>query len=313
MGGWGRFVSFCAVSVLLGLGYTFYSGAVEAWLVDALRATGFEGQLDRVFARGSMVTGAAMLVGTVGGGALGHFDLAFPFLLRALLLIIVFGLAWRTMHDLGFARRPLRLSALPGEMRSVGRASMTYGWQRRSVRLLMISWSLFQWGFLSWGFYAWQPYFLGLLGRDAVWVAGVIAALIALSTIAGNTLVEWLAPLLWPTHHAFALGCCHPDGGSHRGRPCRILLAGRGPILVVTTCMGVTVPVKQAYLHQVVPSQQRATVISLDSMIGSGGSVAGQVGLGYLSRAHSIPLGYIVGGLVTVGVLPALGILRAFG
>jgi len=301
---------FCAVSVLLGLGYTFYSGAVEAWLVDALRATGFEGQLDRVFARGSMVTGAAMLVGTVGGGALGHFDLAFPFLLRALLLIIVFGLTWRTMHDLGFTRRALRLRALPAEMRSVGRASMTYGWQRRSVRLLMIV-SFFQWGFLSWGFYAWQPYFLGLLGRDAVWVAGVIAALIALSTIVGNTVVEWLARycgrrttlLLWAA--AIQTGAAIGVG-----------LAGSfwlavALFLVVTTCMGVTVPVKQAYFHQVVPSQQRATVISLDSMIGSGGSVAGQVGLGYLSRAHSIPLGYIVGGLVTVGVLPVLGILRA--
>ena len=77
--------------------------------------------------------------------------------------------------------------------------------------------------------------------------------------------------------------------------------------------MGVTVPVKQAYLHQVVPSQQRATVISLVSMIGSGGSAAGQVGLGYLARAHSIPLGYIVGGWVTVGVLPVLGVLRALG
>jgi MFS family permease len=301
---------FCAVSVFLGLGYTFYSGAVEAWLVDALEATGFEGQLDRVFARGSMVTGTAMLIGTVGGGALGHFNLAFPFLLRALLLIIVFGLAWGTMHDLGFVRRPLSLSALPAEMRSVGRASMTYGWQRRSVRLLMIV-SFFQWGFLSWGFYAWQPYFLGLLGRDAVWVAGVIAALIALSTIAGNTLVEWLARycgrrttlLLWAA--AIQTGAAIGVG-----------LAGSfwlavALFLVVTTCMGVTVPVKQAYLHQVVPSEQRATVISLVSMIGSGGSAAGQLGLGYLARAHSIPLGYIVGGLVTVGVLPVLGVLRA--
>src|SRR5215208_1819569 len=31
------------VSLLLGLGFTFFSGAVEAWLVDALTATGFSG------------------------------------------------------------------------------------------------------------------------------------------------------------------------------------------------------------------------------------------------------------------------------
>ena len=308
----GSLLLFSAVSVFLGLGYTFYSGAMEAWLVDALSATGYKSELDRVFARGSMVTGAAMLIGTVGGGLLGSFDLALPFLFRAGLLVAVFALAFFNMHDLGFEPRAFQLSAFPAETRAVARASVTYGWQKRSVRLLMIV-SFLQWGFLTWGFYAWQPYFLDLLGRNAVWVAGVIAALISLSTMAGNALVEWFARycgrrttlLLWAAgiQTAAAIG---------------VGLAGSfwlavALFLVVTACMGVTGPVKQAYLHQVVPSQQRATAISFDSMIGSGGSVAGQLGLGYLSRAYSIPLGYIIGGLATVGVLPILRMLRHLG
>ena len=71
----GSLLLFCIMSVILGLGFTFYSGAVEAWLVDALNATGYAGQLDQVFARGSIVSGAAMLVGTVSGGLLGSLDL----------------------------------------------------------------------------------------------------------------------------------------------------------------------------------------------------------------------------------------------
>jgi hypothetical protein len=39
------------VSLLLGLGFTFFSGAVEAWLVDALAATGFKGDMESVFGR----------------------------------------------------------------------------------------------------------------------------------------------------------------------------------------------------------------------------------------------------------------------
>ncbi|HSL32026.1 MAG TPA: hypothetical protein VK871_00175, partial [Candidatus Limnocylindrales bacterium] len=35
-------------SILLGLGFTFFSGATEAWLVDALHATGFSGSLEAV-------------------------------------------------------------------------------------------------------------------------------------------------------------------------------------------------------------------------------------------------------------------------
>src|SRR4029079_1012894 len=57
------FWQWAVVSILIGLGFTFFSGAVEAWLVDALSATGFTGELESVFARGQVVTGAAMLTG----------------------------------------------------------------------------------------------------------------------------------------------------------------------------------------------------------------------------------------------------------
>ncbi len=43
--------AFAAVSLVMGLGFTFYSGALEPWLVDALHSVGMEGDLDRVFAR----------------------------------------------------------------------------------------------------------------------------------------------------------------------------------------------------------------------------------------------------------------------
>jgi len=49
--------------VFLGLGYTFYTGAEDAWLVDALKASGYNEPLERVFSRGQMLFGAAMLVG----------------------------------------------------------------------------------------------------------------------------------------------------------------------------------------------------------------------------------------------------------
>src|SRR6059036_611355 len=37
-------------SILLGLGFTFFSGATEAWLVDALNASGFTGNLENPLA-----------------------------------------------------------------------------------------------------------------------------------------------------------------------------------------------------------------------------------------------------------------------
>ena len=51
--------------MLLGLGFTFFSGAVEAWLVDALHYARYEGGLETVLGRGQMVCGRAMLGGSV--------------------------------------------------------------------------------------------------------------------------------------------------------------------------------------------------------------------------------------------------------
>src|SRR6059036_1298609 len=59
------FWAWALASLALGLGFTFFSGAVEAWLVDALTATGYTGDLETVFGRGQIVTGAGMLGGSV--------------------------------------------------------------------------------------------------------------------------------------------------------------------------------------------------------------------------------------------------------
>src|SRR5215218_9869058 len=97
------FWAWAVASLLLGLGFTFFSGAVEAWLVDALTATGFTGELESVFGRGQVVTGAGMLTGSVAGGFIAQqVSLGAPFLLRGAVLVVMFALAFRYMHDVGF-------------------------------------------------------------------------------------------------------------------------------------------------------------------------------------------------------------------
>src|SRR4051794_18649419 len=78
------FWAWALASLGLGLGFTFFSGAVEAWLVDALTETGFTGSLESVFGKGQIVGGAAMLTGSVAGGFLAQrFSLGTPFVVRA--------------------------------------------------------------------------------------------------------------------------------------------------------------------------------------------------------------------------------------
>jgi MFS family permease len=74
--------------------------------------------------------------------------------------------------------------------------------------------------------------------------------------------------------------------------------------------MGVSLPIKQSYLHSLVPSDKRATIISFDSLVGSGASVFGQLGLGYLSTVVSIPFAYLIGGIVLMTRLPVVHQLK---
>lgn len=300
---------FVVMSIVLGLGYTFYSGAMEAWLVDALNSSGYEGKFDTVFARASMVSGAAMLIGSIGGGLLGELDLSVPFLARAGLLGLVFIYAYLAMHDIGFTPVKASLSTLPQEMRAVARASIAHGWNQTEVRLLILA-GVVQATLLAWGFHAWQPYFLDLLGREITWVAGVIAALISIATILGNSIVEWASKycgrrttlLLWAAgiSSAAIVGVGVTNS----------FFIAVGLYLISMVAFGVITPVKQPNVHQIIPSEQRATVISFDSLLASGGSMLGQGGLGYLAQLRSLSAGYVTGGITTLLAVPILLTLR---
>jgi MFS family permease len=306
----GGLVMFCLAGVILGLGYTFYSGAVEAWAVDALKATGYRGELDTVFARAGVVDGVATLVGTVSGGLLGQLDLALPYLVRALLVAMAFVVGFRTMHDIGFTPRTLELRGIVGEMRKVARAGLTFGLRAPAMRLLVMH-SFLIFGFFFWAWYAWQPYFLGLLERDAVWVAGVIAALFSLADILGNVLVSRVArPGRRRTTILLAASAVLSAAMVATGA-IQFFWVTVPLFLVGAVAVGVLTPVRQTYLHLSIPSSERATLVSFDALVGSAGSIGGQVGLGYLSQERSIPAGFVVGGLATLLALPIFARLRA--
>jgi MFS family permease len=305
-------VAFALVSIVMALGFTFYSGAMEAWVVDALAATGYRGVLDHVFARGQQVTGVAMLVGTIGGGLLGQIDLSLPYVVRSALLAALFAVAFVVMHDIGFVPRRVTPRELPAEVRRTARAGVTFGWSQRPIRLLMLA-SAVETGFIMWAFYASQPYLLDLLGSDAVWVAGAVTAGIAGSTIVGNQIVDVAARYCGRrTTLLLAAGAAQSAAAVVMGLTESFWVA-LPALLVLTAGLGVVGPERQAYLHQVIPTEQRATVISFDSMVSGGGGVVGQVGLGALGQSRSVGAAFVVGGLATVAAVPLVGAVRRLG
>lgn len=300
---------FNVMSVILGLGFTFYSGAVEAWLVDALNATGYEGQLDIVFSRAGLITGAAMLGGTVLGGVLGNIDLSIPFVIRSVLLVILFWVAYLGMHELGYEPISISSGDFTKAMKNQAMTSIKYGWNNQSMRLIIFA-GVVQNSVIAWAWYAWQPHFLNLLGQDEIWVLGIIAALISLSIMVGNSIVGWFTKycgrrttlLLWASS-LFSIGLVGVGFAEN-------FWLAVGMFLVVGLSLGLNQPVRQAFIHRSIPSETRATIVSFDSMISSGGSVLGQSGLGYISQVRSIGAGYSISSLISIIAFPLWILLR---
>jgi len=314
--GWG-FWAFAWVSVFLGLGYTFYTGAVDAWLVDALKSTGYTEPLEPVFARGQMIFGAAMLVGTIGGGLLGQIRLDIPYLVRAAVVVPLFLLAWFRMPEPGFTPRALELRRVPEEMRRVFGEGLRYGLRSSVLRPVMLA-SLVSMSFMIFGFYSWQRYFLDLLGRNLVWVDGVISSLVGLSLIAGNALVGPLSRVVRTRTGLLMLSAgaqaglavaCGVLGGVGMPSPYRFYVVV-ALYLIYGVAIGLAMPVKQGYLNAHIPSAQRATILSLDSMFGNSGGVVGQSAWGWVARRRSIGEAWAWSGLTLFLAVPLYWVAR---
>ncbi|WP_310167977.1 MFS transporter [Arthrobacter sp. BE255] len=299
------FWAWAVVSVLLGLGFTFFSGAVEAWLVDALRFSGYDGGLEAVFGRGLMVAGAAMFIGSTAGGVIAQAtNLGVPFLLRVGVLLAMFGVAFGLMRDVGFtperSTHPLRAT------RAVLTASIEGGLKNPPVRYVMLA-APFSAGVGIYVFYALQPYLLELFGDPHAYsVAGLAAAIVAVAQVIGG----WLAPYA---------------RGLFRKRTSLLIVSGMLGALILFA-LGFTnvfwlalvlltvwaligsaaAPVRQAYINDMIPSKQRATVLSFDSLMGSSGGVVVQPLLGRGADLYGYPASLAIGGVIEMLAIPFL-------
>jgi MFS family permease len=294
------FWAWAVVSVLLGLGFTFFSGAVDAWLVDALRATKYTGTLETVFGRAMIVGGAAMLAGSVLGGVIAQLtNLGVPFLIRGAVLAVMFVVAALTMRDLGFT--PERGEGPIKATRTVLRASVKYGLGNPPVRWLMLA-TPFTAGVGIYVFYALQPYLLELWGDEGAYsIAGLAAAILSGAGIVGGILAPYVRRLFRKRTSAILLATVSSAvvlvalGFTSNFWVAIVLLAVWG------IASSVDDPVHRAYLNDMIPSKQRATVLSFDSLLGSAGGAVFQPILG-----RSADLGGYAGSMLWSGLITAV-------
>jgi MFS family permease len=303
------FWQWAAVSVLIGLGFTFFSGAVEAWLVDALTASGYQGPLETVFGRGQMIGGAAMLIGSVGGGFLAQqTSLGVPFVARAAILLVMFAAASRLMHDVGFT--PQRGEPPLQQMRKIAAASIEHGWRVPAVKWLMLE-AVFIGGVGIYGFYALQPYLLELYGDpEAYQIAGLVAAIVAGAQILGGL----TAPLI---RRRFRRRTTALLAATSCGALALALIgliesfwSTLALIVVWALMFAASMPIRQTYLNGLIPSSQRATILSFDSLMASAGGTWAQPVLGRAADVWGYGSSYVLSAGISILALPCLVLSR---
>jgi MFS family permease len=299
----GPFWAWALVSMLIGLGFTFFSGATDAWLVDALRATDFEGDLESVFGKGQMVAGAAMLTGSVAGGYVAQVtSLGVPFVLRAVVLGVMFAVAFAYMWDVGFT--PMQSEGLVRGVRRISSESIEYGWRVPAVKWIMLA-SPFTGGVGIYAFYALQPYLLELRGNpNAYGIAGLVAAIVAGAQIVGGFAAPRIRQMF--RRRTSALFAAYAASAAALALIGVVdSFWGVVALIVVWALMfAASGPIHSAYLNGLIPSQQRATILSFDSMIGSSGGVSFQPILGRSADVWGYAGSYVLGAGISAFALP---------
>jgi predicted MFS family arabinose efflux permease len=289
--------------VLLGLGFTFFSGATEAWLVDALKFTGFKGNLESVFAKGQIVGGVAMLSGSVLGGLVAQWtNLGVPYLLRGLALAVTFVVAFVYMKDWGFVPKPGKHAAR--EMGQVLQSSVHFGLGNPPVRWMMLA-APFTFGVGIYAFYAMQPYLLDLYGDEQAYsIAGLAAAIIAGAQIVGGMAAPRVRLLFRRRTSALLAGLLVEVALLALLGLTTAFWVAVGLLVLWGLIAAATLPIRQAYMNGLIPSEQRATVLSFDNLLGSSGGVVIQPALGKAADLWSYSTSYLVGAAVQLLAVP---------
>jgi MFS family permease len=292
-----------------GLGWTFTSGAYEAWITDEVGPD----RVGPVFARGSRAGDAGALLGIAISVAVAATASTATAVVAGGVAVALVGIAgFVAMPETGWQRRPA------GERPTLAELRRTAGDGARLVRaqplLLLILAITFFAGMSTEAFdRLWQAHLLELglpaIGSlDPIYWFGIIeAATLAIGIVAASVLVRRLRSVTRAglARALLAVSAVQMAAAVLFGLAGAFAVAVAGLLLYRLT-RSVVQPVYSTWLNRSIPdSSVRATVLSITSQADAIGQTAGGPALGAVGTVFSIRAALVAGAAV---LAPALGL-----
>jgi len=308
-----RFGVILLAQVIWGLGWTFISGAHDAWIADEVGAE----NAGPTYMRGTQMGQIGALLGIPLAMALGSSRLALP--------IIVGGLAisgWGLV--LALIMPEDHFSPAPPEERESWRAMLSTAREgaslvrRRPILLTLMLVSLFM-GLSSEGFdrlwtahllegfslQAWAPW------SDAIWF-GLIAALCTVTTLIAT---EWARRNVDSQDgHRVGLTLACIYGLMVLGLGALTVAGGLAPalagLMIYSAMRGTAEPLETTWINQQIDSRVRATVLSMSGQVNAVGQVLGGPAVGAIGRAVGLRAALGISTLLTAPIVWLYGRTR---
>jgi DHA3 family tetracycline resistance protein-like MFS transporter len=297
------FPSILAAQVLWGIGYTFTSGATEAWITDEIG----EDTVGQVLLRGNQASMAGSIVGIVLGTGLGLVAIQLPIVLGGVGYLALTLVLLVMMPETNFHPTPREDRSTWHHMVQIGREGLAIARGRPVVRVMMVTFVL-----------------LGLSSEafDRLWTKHLIDTFDFPALPWHNDLVLWfgiieMAGTILSLIAAEALKRFHPES-LEPGTPTRILAtlaAGRvlatilfavagtlwlaiGAFWLRGLMMTAFYPIGEAWLNRNIESRTRATVLSFTEQVASAGEIGGGPPLGWVGSRFGVVSAIVMSALI---------------
>ncbi len=286
------FTGFVVAELIDALGNTLASGALDAWAVDGAREEGDESPADRLFARGKMVSYAAMIASGLLGGYVAEVDISYPWLAGVGSFLVTAVVAGWAMHrDAPQAVRTeaaARVNPIPA-IRAQVASSVAAVAKHETLRFLCCFTALLSFAHMP--FLQLWPARMTALSQEGTWLMGWIWVLLNLAALVGSGLLPRLllrtdrqrAALLVTVVRASCVSLAAVSGGFGKAA---VGLIGQ------SVGAGASDPLLGAWMNEYAESHQRATVLSVQAMSFTLGGAAGLVCLGLVALSAGIPVAW---------------------